>query len=67
MLSGKPDWLDDVSCSCWRVVGLKPTLLVLAEFSFQCANVLDAMFKHHALCRQLLVHFPAQVVYLMSV
>ena len=40
----------------------KPTLLVLAEFSFQCANVLDAVFEYHALCRQLLVHFPAQVI-----
>ena len=29
----------------------KPTLLVLAEFSFQCANVLDAMFEYHALRR----------------
>lgn len=48
-------------------MGLKPTLLVLAEFSFQCANILDAMFEHHALCRQLLVHFPAQVVYVLSV
>jgi hypothetical protein len=42
------------------------TLLMFAQFSFQCANVLDAVFEYHALCRQLLVHFLAQVVWAMS-
>ena len=30
---------------------IEHTLLMLAEFPFQCADVLNAMFEYHALCR----------------
>jgi hypothetical protein len=46
--------------------GAEHTLLVFAEFSFECTNVFNAVFEYHALCRKLLVHFLAQVVYMMS-
>lgn len=63
---GRPSWLNKVSRGVIHTgygrAELRPTLLVLAELAFECANVLDAMFEYHALCRQLLVHFPAQVV-----
>jgi hypothetical protein len=39
---------------------------MFAEFSLECADVFNAVFEYHALCRQLLVHFLAQVVCIMS-
>jgi hypothetical protein len=60
-LESQVGW-DVLACGRHISEGTQHTLLMLAQFTFQCAYVLNAVFKYHALCCQLLVHFLAQVV-----
>ena len=71
-ISRRAFWKAKLAASCQHAVSaefknMKHTLLVFAQFTLQCADVLNTVFEYHALCRELLVDFLAQVVCTESV